>query len=217
MGSAGGRGGLVLALTVGLITCLAACGGTTQPSVSGSASANESPSPGSASPTPSPSASSDQSPSPSSSGGLAPSLALAESDLPTGGPSLSQISDGLLNNTANTDQRVFANSDNTFRLEDDILIDTSAAAATNDYSTFRDAAKGNVSAISSQSSPSGLGSQADEFIGTDSSGRSIIAISLQEGSVIVALLEVASSGTVDQSFAESVAQAQDQKIMAAGG
>lgn len=138
------------------------------------------------------------------------------SDLPSGGPSLGQISDGLLNSEANTDQRVFANGDNTYRLEDDLYVDTSVAAAASDYASFRDAAKGNVATISSQSSPSGLGSQDDEFIGTDASGRSIIAITFQEGTVVAAVLFVASTGTVDQSFAESVAQAQDHKLLAAG-
>jgi hypothetical protein len=130
---------------------------------------------------------------------------------------LTQISDGLLNGVANTDQRVFANSDNTYRLEDDVVLDSSPAAAESDYAAIRNAAQSNVATVSSQSSPSGLGSQADEFIGLDSSGRSIIAISFQEGSVIVAVLEVASTGTVEQSFAESVAAAQDQKILDAGG
>jgi len=138
------------------------------------------------------------------------------SDLPSGGPSLGQISDGLLNSEANTDQRVFDNGDNTYRLEDDLYVDTSVAAAASDYASFRDAAKGNVATISSQSSPSGLGSQDDEFIGTDASGRSIIAITFQEGTVVAAVLFVASTGTVDQSFAESVAQAQDHKLLAAG-
>jgi hypothetical protein len=197
------------AIAVGIGGC-----GSASTSPTSTAAGRTSPS---ATATPQPSASSSESATASSSGDLASSLALSVSDLPSGGPSLSQISDGLLNSVANTDQRVFATSDNSYRLEDDIVLDTSAAAAATDYSSIRDAAHGNVATLSSQSSPSGLGSQADEFIGLDSSGRSIIAISFQEGSVIVALLEVDSIGTVDQSFAESVAAAQDHKILAEGG
>jgi hypothetical protein len=196
------REAVVVACAVGLITCVAACGGT--------AAGTPTPSK-TVSPTPTPSA------SPSSAPTLASTLALVVSDLPAGGPSLSQISDGLLNGVANTDQRVFANSDNTYRLEDDIIPDSSPDAAESDYATIRNAAQSNVATLSSHVSPGGIGSQADEYIGKDASGRSIIAISFQEGSVIVACLEVASFGTVEQSFAESVAEAQDQKILDAGG
>jgi hypothetical protein len=199
-----------------LALAISGCGSASA-SPANTAAGHSSPSPAATTPTATPTPVPSASASTSSSGGAAASLALTESDLPSGGPSLSQISDGLLNSVANTDQRVFANSDNTYRLEDDIILDASAAAATSDYSSIRNAAQGNVATISSQSSPSGLGSQADEFIGLDSSGRSIIAISFQEGSVIAAVLEVASTGTVDPSFAESVAEAQDQKILAAGG
>lgn len=117
-----------------------------------------------------------------------------------------------MNSTANTDQRGFANPDNTFRIEDDVLLDTSAQAASADYAQLRDAAKSQVTTLTSSSSPSGLGSEADEYVGTTSAGYSEIGIVFQEGSVIAVVLVVDSDGTVDQSFAEAVAQAQDQKI-----
>ena len=47
------------------------------------------------------------------------------SDLPAGGPPLEQISDGEMNKTGNTDQRGFANTGNTYRIEDDVVLDTS--------------------------------------------------------------------------------------------
>ncbi len=125
---------------------------------------------------------------------------------------LQQISDGEMNSTANTDQRGFANPGNTYRIEDDVLLDTSPQAASADYAQLRDAVKSQVTTMSSASSPSGIGSQADEYIGTTSAGYSEIGIVFQQGSVIAVVLIVDSSGTVARTFAEAVAQAQDQKI-----
>ncbi len=142
----------------------------------------------------------------------ASALALTVQDLPSGGPLLEQISDGEMNSTANTDQRGFANPGNTYRIEDDVLLDTSPQAASADYAQLRDAVKSQVTTTSASSSPSGLGSQADEYIGTTSAGYSQIGIVFQEGSVIAVVLIVDSSGTVAQAFAEAVARAQDQKI-----
>jgi hypothetical protein len=141
---------------------------------------------------------------------------LTVQELPLGGPLLAQISDGRMNSIANTDQRGFANPGNTYRIEDDVLLDTSPQAASADYAQLRDATRSQVMAQSSSSSPSGIGSQADEYIGKTSAGYSEIGIVFQEGSVIAVVLIVNSSGAVEQSFAEAVAQAQDRKIASAG-
>jgi hypothetical protein len=174
-------------------------------------------SPAAASPTASPLSLPSSSASPSTSvmptpSAAASALALTVQDLPSGGPLLEQISDGEMNSTANTDQRGFANPGNTYRIEDDVLLDTSPQAASADYAQLRDAVKSQVTTMSASSSPSGLGSQADEYIGTTSAGYSQIGIVFQEGSVIAVVLIVDSSGTVAQTFAEAVARAQDQKI-----
>jgi hypothetical protein len=185
------------ALTVGLGAC-------------GSTSATDSPTSSPLTlPSSSPSASANALPTP---GAAASALALTVQDLPPGGPLLEQVSDGEMNSTANTDQRGFANPGNTYRIEDDVLLDTSPQAAAADYAQLRDAVKSQVTTLSSSSSPSGLGSQADEYIGTTSAGYSEIGVVFQEGSVIAVVLIVDSSGTVVQTFAEAVAQAQDQKI-----
>jgi hypothetical protein len=146
----------------------------------------------------------------------ASALALTIADLPMGGPTLTQISDGKMNNQPNTDQRGFANAGNTYRIEDDVLVDTSIQAATADYPQLRDATKSQVTTLTSSSTLAGLGAQANEFIGTTSAGYSDIGITFQEGGVIAVLLLENSAGTVDRSFAEAVARAQYQKILAAG-
>jgi hypothetical protein len=143
-------------------------------------------------------------------------LALLLTDLPVGGPFLTQISDGRMNNQPNTDQRGFANAGNTYRIEDDVLVDTSIQSATADYPQLRDATKSQVTTLTSSSALVGLGAQANEYIGTTSAGYSDIGITFQEGDVIAVLLLENSAGTVDRSFAEAVARAQYQKILAAG-
>jgi hypothetical protein len=147
---------------------------------------------------------------------VAGALALTLAELPTGGLTLIQISDGRMNNQPNTDQRGFANAANTYRIEDDVLVDTSTQSATADYPQLRDATKSQVTRLSSSLTPLGLGSQADEYIGKTSAGYSDIGITFQEGDVIAVLLLENATGNVDQSFAEAVARAQDQKILAAG-
>lgn len=157
---------------------------------------------------------------PSSSASATPSaaasaLTLTVQNLPSGGPLLAQISDGEMNSTPNTDQRGFANANNTYRIEDDVLLDTSSQAASADFAQLRDATKSQVIGEAS-SSPSGIGSQANEYIGKTSAGYSEIGIVFEEGSVIAVVLIVDSSGTVDPTFAEAVARVQDQRIASAG-
>ena len=142
-------------------------------------------------------------------------IALAISDLPSGGPVVAQISDGRMNNTANTDQRGFANTGNTYRIEDDVVLDASTQTATADYPQLRDAAKTQFATVTSTSSPANLGCQADQFVGTTPAGYSQIGIAFQDGDVIAVVLLVNSAAAVDPTFAGAVALAQDQKIVAA--
>lgn len=166
-----------------------------------------------ATPSPSPSAS-------SSAGGGATNatlkVALSVSDLPSSLSSYVQTSDGLLGTTPNTDSRVFASSDNTTRVEIDIAGDTGASAATSDYSAYQSAAAKQVSTATSTSTPK-VGQQANEYVGTDSSGHSATSLSFVEGSYIVVVTMVSSSGTVDPTVVEAIAGAQDTKITSAGG
>jgi hypothetical protein len=143
-------------------------------------------------------------------------LVLTATEFPCNGPSLTQVSDGALNGAAGSDQRVFANSDNTFRVEDDVFVDISTSVAQTDYAAFRDAAKKQVATVSASSSPAGLGTSADEFLGTAADGHSIIAITWVDGRVIVAMLFEASGQTVDPTFVQQSAQAQNDIILNAG-
>lgn len=198
------RRGRAALVTIGCIcaAALGACGGsaTSSPTAAGT---------GSASSTPATSSST----TPAS--GAAGALALTVAELPSGGPTLAQISDGEMNSVANTDQRGFANADNTYRIEDDVVIDASAQAAETDYPQLRDATKSQVVTLDSSSTPSGLGAQADEYVGKTSDGYSEVGITFQDGAVIAVLLLVDSSDTVDTNFAEAVARAQEAKIAAA--
>jgi hypothetical protein len=120
-----------------------------------------------------------------------------------------------MHNTVNTDQRGFANAANTYRIEDDVILDASTQTATADYPQLRDAAKTQFSSITSTSTPSTLGCQADEFVGKTVNGYSQVGLAFQDGDVIVVVLLVNSAAPVDPAFAEAVATAQDQKIVAA--
>ena len=141
-------------------------------------------------------------------------LALMVGELPSGGPVLKQISDGRMNKTVNTDQRGFANAGNTYRLEDDVVLDASTQTATADYPQLRDAAKGQFATVARSASFPGLGCQADEYIGKTAVGYTEVGIAFQEGDVIAVVLIVNSTGAVDPLFAAAIAQAQDRKIVA---
>jgi hypothetical protein len=142
-------------------------------------------------------------------------LALTVSDLPPGGPSLEQISDGEMSNTVNTDQRGFANVANTYRIEDDVVLDASTQAASADYPQLQATTRALFTTLKSTSSPAALGCQADEYVGTASTGYSQVGVAFQDGDVVVVVLVVNSAATVDPSYAAAVALAQDQKIVAA--
>ncbi|MFZ0128767.1 MAG: hypothetical protein WAL77_05020 [Candidatus Dormiibacterota bacterium] len=142
-------------------------------------------------------------------------LTLTVSDLPSGGPSLEQISDGEMHGAANTDQRGFANVANTYRVEVDVVLDASTQSATADYPQFREAAKTQFASITSSASLPTLGCQADEFVGKTLEGYSQVGVAFQEGDVVAVVLVVNSAAPVEPAFAAAVAAAQDQKIVAA--
>jgi hypothetical protein len=193
---------------------IGACAATVGIGACDSTAATATPTPSVATGAPSDSAGSSSSATPDA---AASAIVLAVADLPAGGPTLTQISDGEMSNQPTTDQRGFANAANTYRIEDDVLIDTSSQSAAADYPQLRDAAKAQVTTITTTSTPTGLGAQADEYIGTTSTGYSEIGIAFQEGDVVAVLLLEDSAGSVDPSYAMAVAQAQHQKIVDAAG
>jgi hypothetical protein len=142
-------------------------------------------------------------------------LALTVSDLPSSGPALEQISDGEMSHTVNTDQRGFANVANTFRIEDDVVLDASTQAASADYPQLQATTRALFTTLKNTSVPAALGCQADEFVGTTSTGYSQVGVVFQDGDVISVILVVNSAATVDPAYAAAVALAQDQKVVAA--
>ena len=188
------------AIAVLALSALCACGGSTAPTVTARPIAT-------ASSTAAPSAT----PSPSSGAGTAETLELTADQLPAGAPTVTQVDDGLINNTPDTVGRVFANSDNSFRIEIDVLVYSSAQGATGDYPTMLRGAKVQVATMTNQTSLQ-LGQQADELVGMTSAGHSVVAITFRERSVLSAVFVATASGTVSPSYAESLALAQDQKI-----
>ena len=154
-------------------------------------------------------------PSPSAAGANpALTVALTPGDLPAGATGYTQASDGLLGTTPNTDARVFADATSTTLIEVDLAVDTGASAATTDYGAYMASASKKVATQTGQSTPS-IGSQANEYVGTDSNGRSIVSLSFVQGSVICVVIMIAKSATVDASVVEAVAGNQAQKIIAA--
>jgi hypothetical protein len=141
------------------------------------------------------------------------SVALGYRELPAALPLMTQVGDGLLGTTPNTDARVFGTSDNTTRMEVDLALDTGASAASADYAPYSSAAAKQVATQTTTSTPS-IGSQANEYVGTDSMGRNIVAIAFVQGSVLCVVTYVSTSAA-DAAAVESVATAQAQKISAA--
>jgi hypothetical protein len=152
--------------------------------------------------------------SPSPGGNPALSVALAPSDLPAGATGFTQVSDGLLGATPHTDARVFANSTNTTRIEVDLAVDTGTGAATTDYTAYNASSSKQVATQSGTSTPS-IGSQANEYVGTDTNGHSIVSLAFVQGTVICVVTMVSSNGSVDATVVEAVAGNQAQKIIAA--
>lgn len=156
-------------------------------------------------------------PSASASAGASAALTVALSASDISG-SVTQKSDGLLGSTPNTDARVFVNSDNTLLIEIDVVADTSASAATSDYASFQGAAAKQVATQTSTSAPS-IGQQANEYVGTDGTGKNADSLSFREGSFIV-VITLFSTGAVAgptlTATVETIANTQDTKIKSVG-
>ena len=188
---------LVAAPLAGALALLAACS-------SSSSTPTKTPTP---SPTPTVSA------SPSASNNVAMQLNLTDIELPSNpsGP-LSQVSDALLGGKSDTDQRVFANLDHSLAIEADLIVETTAAGVTLDYPSIRDAAKGRVTTLSASSSPS-IGDHADEYVGTTTDGKQIVAIAFNRALTVDVVLAEAGAGTaLDPSYVEAVASAMDSNV-----
>ncbi|MBJ7609815.1 MAG: hypothetical protein JF887_10375 [Candidatus Dormibacteraeota bacterium] len=184
------------------VALLAGCGSATSPTVKAPSSARSSPSAATSS-------------AASGTANKALTVALSPSDLPSPASSFTQSSDGLLASTPNTDARVFASSDGTTKVEIDLAVDTSASAATTDYTAYNSAAQKQVATQTSQSTPS-IGTQANEYVGTAVSGNSVVSLAFAQGSVICVVTMVMSGGAGDAAVAEAIAKAQVQKVSAAG-
>ncbi len=87
-------------------------------------------------------------------------------------------------------------------------------AATTDYTAYNASASKQVATQSDTSTPS-IGSQANEYVGTDTNGHSIVSLAFVQGTVICVVTMVSSSATVDATVGEAVAGNQAQKIIAA--
>jgi hypothetical protein len=141
-------------------------------------------------------------------------VALGAQELPAAARGLAQKSDGLLNHAPRTDARVFSSADGKSLLEIDVVVDVNRAAAASDYGGYNRAAEAQVT-VPASSTPSIGAMVANEFVGTDSSGRSVVSLSFLEGSVISVLTMLSTSGAVNPKVVEAVARVQVQTIDAA--
>ena len=156
-------------------------------------------------------------PSATPTAGSVPLPTLTPADVANSG-SFSQKSDSLLGGLANTDARVFANADSSVIVEIDLVSDTGATAAASDYPPYQSAAAKQVGTQSGTSTLA-LGQKSNEYVGT-ASGKNVVSISFIEGKYIAVVTTVgASTATPDviKTSAESIAQAQDNKITSVGG
>jgi hypothetical protein len=184
--------GRLTALAIPLALALAACGSSTAVSL-----------------TPAPSA--------TPTAGSVPLPVLTAADVANSG-SFSQKSDSLLGGLANTDARVFGNADSSVLVEIDLVSDTGATRAASDYPPYQSAAAKQVGTPSATSTPV-LGQKANEFVGS-AAGKNVVSISFIEGKYIAVVTTVGMSTTtpdVIKTSAESIAQAQDNKITRLGG
>ena len=69
--------------------------------------------------------------------------------------------------------------------------------------------------VPAASTPSIGAGVANEFVGTDSTGRSVVSLSFLEGSVIGVLTMLSTSSAVNPALVEAVARVQVQTIDAA--
>lgn len=193
---------LLLSVTVTVIcamTLLAGCGGS---SPADPASSPASPTPAATSPT-TPGAAN-----------VALVVALGATELPPVASGLAPKSDGLLASTPRTDARVFSSADGRTLLEVDVVVDLSRSAAASDFGGYNRAAEKQVT-VPAVSTPSIGALVANEFVGTDSTGRSVVSLAFVEGSVIGVLTMLSTSSAVNPKVVEAVARVQVQKIDAA--
>jgi hypothetical protein len=145
----------------------------------------------------------------------AANVALGAKELPPVASGLVQKSDGLLASTPRTDARVFSSADGKTLLEVDVVVDLSRSAAASDFGGYNRAAEKQVT-VPAASTPSIGAMVANEFVGTDSTGRSVVSLAFVEGSVIGVLTMLSTSSAVNPKVVEAVARVQVQKIDAAG-
>ncbi|MEO8897768.1 MAG: hypothetical protein ABI352_03285 [Candidatus Dormibacter sp.] len=141
-------------------------------------------------------------------------VALSAAELPAAASALTQKSDSLLANVQRTDARVFSSADGKTLLEIDVVVDVSRSAAAGDYGGYNRAAAKQVT-VPASSTPSIGALVANEFVGTDSTGRSVVSLSFREGTVIGVLTMLSTSAVVNPATVEAVARVQVQKIDAA--
>jgi hypothetical protein len=146
------------------------------------------------------------------SGNPAADATLTGGELPDA--SLSQISDGLLGGTPNTDARVFANATRTVTVEIDLAVDTGASAAQADYAAYTAAASKQITTQSS-TKPLAMGTKAVEYVGVGSRGQNVVSIALLENTAIC-VVTYESASAPDPSEAEAITLAQAAKIQSAG-
>ncbi len=137
---------------------------------------------------------------------------LTSGELP--GAPLTQISDGLLGGTPNTESRVFANTDRSVTMEIDLAIDTSTAAAATDFDSYASAAA-KQAGTNPTSKTLAMGTKATEYVGVGSRGQNVVSIALLENTVIC-VVTYDSTTAADPSTVEAVAQAQAQKLQSSG-
>ncbi len=144
-------------------------------------------------------------------------VALTAADIVNSG-FFTQTSDGLLGGLANTDARVFASTDGSVVVEVDVVTDVDAAGAASDYPPYQSAAASQAGTRPS-ALPANLGQRSNEYVGTNAASDSVASISFVEGRYI-AVVTAVGSGTatpdVVRASAESIAQAQDNKINGTG-
>ncbi|MBV9101325.1 MAG: hypothetical protein JOZ46_08395 [Candidatus Dormibacteraeota bacterium] len=176
---------------------LAGCSGNSSPSSSASPRASASPA-----------GTEGASPAPSAATNAAATVNLSVADIPESG--FSQVSDGPLAGHPQTDQRTFASADGSVIIEADVIVESAQSAIAGDYSQARTAAHGRVAAVSSSGKPS-IGEQADEYAGTTSTGKGLVAITFVRSLTVDAVL-VETAGAADTALAEQLATALDARV-----
>lgn len=141
-------------------------------------------------------------------------VALGANELPHAASGLALKTDGLLAGTPRTDARVFSSADGKILLEVDVVVDLNRGAASSDFGGYNRAAEKQVT-VPAVSTPNIGAVVANEFVGPDSTGRSVVSLSFVEGSVIGVLTMLSTGSATNPAVVEAVARVQVQKIDAA--